>query len=65
MRAIRNKRGKLLMNGEEILERWKEHFEEVLDVDSAGTELPDGTGAAAAQQLPDITTSEISVRGPD
>lgn len=53
------------MNGEEILERWKEHFEEVLDVDSAGTELPDGTGAAAAQQLPDITTSEISVRGPD
>ena len=33
--AVRDRHGKLLLNGEEILERWKEHFEEVLNVDSA------------------------------
>ena len=60
MTAVRDKCGKLLMNEEEILEIWKEHFEEVLDVGSAGTELPDGTSAVAAQQLQEITTSETS-----
>ena len=57
--AIRDKRKKLLINEEEILQRWKEHLEEVFNVDSAGTELLDGTGAVAVQQLPEIT-SEIS-----
>ena len=36
------------MNGEEIVARRKEHFGEVLNVDSAETELPGDTGAAAA-----------------
>ena len=48
------------MNEEEILKRWKEHFDEVLNVDSVGTDLPNGIGAVAAQLLPEITTSEIS-----
>ena len=48
------------MNEEEILERWKEHFGEVLNVDSAGSELPDAHGAVDGQQLPEIRTSEIS-----
>ena len=46
--GVRDNRGKLLMNKVEIPERWKEHFEEVRNVDSAGTELLDDTGAAAA-----------------
>ena len=64
--AFRDKCGKLLINEEEILERWKEQFEEVLNVDLAGTELSDGTGAGAVQQLPEITTlgiSEAEIRG--
>ena len=60
MTAIRDKCGKLLTNEEEILERWKEHFDEVLNVDSARTDLPNGIGPGAAQQLPEVTTSEIS-----
>ena len=31
------------------LERWREHFEDVLNVGSVGTELPDDTGALSAQ----------------
>lgn len=54
-----DKCGKLLMNEEKILERWKEHFDDVLNVDSAGTDMPNNTGPVAAHQLPQITTSEI------
>lgn len=57
MTAIREKRQNLLMNEEENLERLKEHFEKVLNIDSAGTELPDDTGVVAAQQLPEKTAS--------
>ena len=32
----------------------------MLNVDSVGTELLDGTGAVAVQQLPEITASECS-----
>lgn len=32
----------------------------MLNVDSTRTDMPDDTGAVAAQQLPEITTSEIS-----
>lgn len=44
----------------EIIERWMGHFEEVLNVDSVRPELLGGTVAVAAQQLPEITTAEIS-----
>ena len=56
--AVRDKRGKLLMNEEEILERVKQHFEEVLNVDSARTGLPDGIGATRANNI-------VNLRGQD
>ena len=42
--AIRDKIGKLLMKEEEILERWK-YFEDVPNVNSWRTDMPDGHGA--------------------
>ena len=47
--AIRVKLGVLLMNKDEILSRWKEHFDEVLNIDYVRSNMPDGNGAVSAE----------------
>ena len=45
--AMWDKSGVLLLNEDEILDRWKKHLDEVPIVDLVGADMPDGNGAVS------------------
>ena len=51
MTTIKDKEGKRLVNEDEVLERWREHFEEVLNVPRPDIPLPE------IDQAPEVITS--------
>ena len=62
MTTIKDKEGKRLVNEDEVLERWREHFEGVLNVPRPDTPLPEidqAPGVITSIETGDISIAEI------
>ena len=58
---IKTKDGQLITEEAEVLERWKEHFQEVLNVPEVQVEMPEGCNIQEAQEESCIDTSPITL----
>ena len=59
MTTIKDKEGKRLVNEDEVLERWREHFEGVLNVPRPDISLPEMD--QAPEVITNIDTGDISI----
>ena len=59
--GIRSKDGDLLTKEDQVLERWKEHFEEVLNIRSENIDIPEGCNIGENPDIETIDTSQITI----
>ena len=58
--GVRSKEGELLVQDEEVMSRWKEHFEEVLNVQMENVNIPERCSIEEVQEDEIIDTSPIT-----
>jgi hypothetical protein len=56
--AIRNKKGKLVMNKKEEAETWKEHFDKLLNTEEPKELIKTGTIGTSKVEVEEITTED-------
>ena len=60
--GIRTKDGKVITTEGKVLERWKEHFYEILNVACEGTDLPEGWQLDDCEQPIEVDTGPFTIQ---
>ena len=60
--GIRTKEGKVIITEEEVLERWKEHFYEILNVSCEESDLPEGCQLGDCEDPIEMDTGPFTIQ---